>query len=1009
MRIFALYLLFSLPAIAADHIQSRTTYTSAYGPTRNPVVVDSERDLPRYPAVEKDRAIQTWNVKDGFRLEFTAHEPQVRDPVAMCFDERGRLFVCEMIDYSEMREASPHLGRISMLEDKDGDGFYETQTIFADDLPWPTGLIWANGGLYVGASPDIWRFEDRDGDGRAEFREKAFAGFGTGLKILNVQGLLNSFQWGQDNRIHVLSGGGNRGLITCPKRPELQAQELGGQDFWFDPLSLNFGMEAGGAQYGMSFDNYGAKFGCSNSDHLQTWIYGSLFSPPPLNTHLPPARQSIATDGGAAEVFRISPDEPWRILRTRWRVAGTVPGMVEGGGRVSGYFTGATGTTIYRGDAYGSEFVNNSFTGDAGGQLVHRKIIHPAADGVNLAGSRPSDELTFEFAASRDTWVRVVNFANAPDGCLHVLDMYREVIEHPWSIPDEIKRNLDLNSGNDRGRIYRVVPNAGAPRIGRPVDLAGASTSELVALLGHSNGWHRDTAHRLLYERQDRGAVAPLVDLCHGDNVLAILHGLGALDGLKAPLRAVLISTLSHPDAHVRRRALELAAKHTVTFKTDEPVLKALAALVTDNAPSVKFQLALTFSAFLSLQNISQLNEALFALATGNHAHPWIGPALLGAPASLLKQALLDPFTKNAELAKAAEPFVATLIELCAASSSPQERADLLRFLSSGAPNLVWIQALGAGLQRAGSSIEKADTEGRFTLLFSEAASTALDGNAALSPRLEAITILGQGSPTQFSGPLSACLTSGQPDEIQEAALKALGKNIASEITQVMLKNWAAYGPKAQESALQIFLTRRERTIELLEEIKKGGLKPNILSAGRVQALAKSKDQKIAELALSALASVLPPARSEVTAHFIDAVKTTGDEERGRAIFQARCAICHRAAGLGVEVGPDLVTVKTKGREALLSAILDPNKEVASQYIMYNVTTKTGDGFTGIVIADNSSSMTLKMAGGVTQKIERPNIKSTSSTGQSLMPEGIEGGMNVSDVADLLRFIEALR
>jgi len=257
---------------AAEGIKSRTTYNEAYGKTRNAVSVDPEKELPRYPAVELSAALQTWKIKDGFRIEFTAHEPQVRDPIAMCFDERGRLFVCEMIDYSEMRDVSPHLGRISMLEDKDGDGFYETQTIFADDLPWPTGLIWANGGLYVGATPDIWRFEDRDGDGKAEFREKVFTGFGTSLKLLNVQGLLNSFQWGMDNRIHVLSGGGNRGIITCPKRPELPGQELGGQDFWFDPLSLSFGMEPGGAQYGMSYDNYGRKFGCSNSDHLQSWV-----------------------------------------------------------------------------------------------------------------------------------------------------------------------------------------------------------------------------------------------------------------------------------------------------------------------------------------------------------------------------------------------------------------------------------------------------------------------------------------------------------------------------------------------------------------------------------------------------------------------------------------------------------------------------------------------------------------------------------------------------------------
>ncbi|MFZ2277338.1 MAG: PVC-type heme-binding CxxCH protein, partial [Prosthecobacter sp.] len=337
----------------ADGIKTKTTYAKAYGETKNPVAVDPGKDLPRYPAIEPKNAIASWQVKKGFKLQLAAHEPQVRSPIAVCFDENGRMFVCEMIDYSEMRDVTPHLGRISMLQDKDGDGYYETSQVFADDLPWPTGLVWANGGLYVGATPDIWRFEDKDGDGKAEVREKVFTGFGTGLKILNVQGLMNSFQWGQDNRIHVLAGGGNRGVITCLKRPDDKGVELGGKDFWFDPLTLEFGLEGGGAQYGMSFDNYGRKFACSNSDHLQYWVYDDKYANRNPYYSMPPARQSIAADGGAAEVFRLSPDEPWRIIRTRWRIAGVVKGAVEGGGRVSGYFTGATGTTIYRGDAYG--------------------------------------------------------------------------------------------------------------------------------------------------------------------------------------------------------------------------------------------------------------------------------------------------------------------------------------------------------------------------------------------------------------------------------------------------------------------------------------------------------------------------------------------------------------------------------------------------------------------------------------------------------------------------------
>lgn len=993
---------------AAEGIKSRTTYNEAYGKTRNAVSVDPKKELPRYPAVEPSAALQTWKVKDGFRIEFTAHEPQVRDPIAMCFDERGRLFVCEMIDYSEMRDITPHLGRISMLEDKDGDGFYETQTIFADDLPWPTGLIWANGGLYVGATPDIWRFEDRNGDGKAEFREKVFTGFGTGLKILNVQGLLNSFQWGQDNRIHVLSGGGNRGIITCPKRPELSGQELGGQDFWFDPLSLSFGMEPGGAQYGMSYDNYGRKFGCSNSDHLQSWVYGSTSAPRRANAYLPPSRQSIATDGGAAEVYRISPDEPWRILRTRWRVAGAVPGGVEGGGRVSGYFTGATGTTIYRGDAYGSDFENNSFSGDAGGQLVHRKIITPASDGVVLSGSRPSDELKFEFAASNDTWVRVVNFANAPDGCLHVLDMYREVIEHPWSIPDEIKRNLDLNSGNDRGRIYRIVPQNGAPRIGKPVELHRATTAELVKMLEHPNGWHRDTAQRLLYERQDMAAVPALTALCKTGDPLAVIHAMSALEGLKAPLKQSLEATLAHKDAQVRRRAIELAALHAADLRSDDGVVTALAKCVDDGDPSVRFQLALALPEFLADGSVSKLNPVLTALAQKDHSHPWIAPALLGCPPQLLRTAVFEPLAKDSKFVSNAEKFIARLVEIRAAADPPEERMNLIRFLSEGKANPVWIQSFGSGLQRIGLTIKKADAEGKLAAIFSAAAKLAADASTDLNTRLAAIETVGLGERAQFFPPLAACLQPGQPDGVQSAAIKMLGKDVSPEVTDLILKQWTSYGVEAKEITLQVLLTRPDRTIRLLQELKSGTLNPTILSPDRIQALIKHKDPRIVELSLSSLASVLPPSRSEMTAKYFDAVKTNGDAGRGRSQFEARCVVCHRAQGKGIEVGPDLVTVKNKGREALLTAILDPNKEVAAQYIIYNVTTKSGDSFSGIVTDDSASSMKLKMAGGVTQKIERSQIQGTSSTGQSLMPEGIEGGMSVADMADLLSFIEAL-
>src|SRR6185436_13688153 len=154
-----------------------------------------------------------------------------------------------------------------------------------------------------------------------------------------------------------------------------------------------------------------------------------------------------------AEVFRTSPLEPWRIVRTRLRVTGAAVGPIEGGGRAGGYFTGATGTTMYRGDAWPAEFVGQSFTGDVGSNIVHRKILKP--DGVGFIADRADPGR--EFVASTDNWFRPAQFANGPDGNLYIIDVYREVIEHPLSLPPEIKQHLDLTSGRDRGRIYRVA------------------------------------------------------------------------------------------------------------------------------------------------------------------------------------------------------------------------------------------------------------------------------------------------------------------------------------------------------------------------------------------------------------------------------------------------------------------------------------------------------------------------------------------------------------------------
>ena len=974
---------------ASDGIQSLSRYSEKYGATKTPVTVDPGKELPRYPAVEPEAALATWKVKPGFKLELAAHEPQVIDPVAVCFDERGRLFACEMIDYSEMRDADPHLGRVSLLEDADGDGVFEQSTVFADDLPWPTGLIWANQRLFVIATPDIWSFQDKDGDGKAEVREKVFTGFGTGLKLINVQGMANCPQWGQDNRIHVQAGGGNRGVVTCVKRPELPGVELGGRDFWFDPLTLEFGLEAGGAQFGMSFDDYGRKFACSNSDHLQHWVYDDRYARRNPHYTMPATRRSIAVDGGAAEVFRLSPDEPWRILRTRWRVSGVVKGAVEGGGRVSGYFTGATGTTVYRGDALGPDLVNNTFTGDAGGQLVHRKIIRPAADGVSLEGERPADERGYEFAASTDTWVRVVNFANAPDGCLYVCDMYREVIEHPWSIPEEIKSHLDLNNGNTRGRLWRLAPDRADWIRRAKVNLADASLEELVATLSHANGWHRDTAHRLLHERQEAAAV-PLLKaaLEKPKSEVAALHALGVLKGLGALDAATLekAAALGLPALTERVLALNPQTPH--------------------RAPSAD-QPRLVFAHLLATGEQSPENAAVARLALAlKSGNAWHEAAVHSAP-----PAFAGPVFAMALKGGAGVTALKPLLITIGAENQPEVVASTLALLRDQtlAVQTELVAALAEGLRQAGSSIAKADREGLLQDVFASAMQTAVSQEAPEAERRAAIRLLGVSGSAAAATALKTCLAEGQPVPVQMAALSTLAQQNAKGLADLLLAAWPDLTGEAKSAALEVLLERADRSRRLLAAIgSKDAPQASDLSAAQVQGLINSKDAPLAAEARKKLAAVIPPSRAEVAKQFAPALDLKGDPAAGRNHFIGRCMACHVAEGLGQQVGPDLVTVKSRGRAGILEAILDPHKEVQPQFIAYTFTKKDGSVVPGIIVEDDASGVTLKMMGGAAVSLARTEIQGSASNGQSLMPEGLETGLTPQGMADLLAFIEGL-
>jgi putative membrane-bound dehydrogenase-like protein len=545
--------------------------------------------LPRLKPLEPAEALRSFRIEKGFRIELAAAEPGVTDPIAAAFDENGRLYVAEMGDYPNApKEGERPFGRVRLLEDTNGDGRFDKSTVFAEGLPAPSGIACWQGGVFVAAAPDIWYFKDTDGDGKADIAQKVYTGFGTGKHTYPV---LNNLHWGLDNKIYGVSSyaGGTISRVEKPG-PTVSVRRQG---FRFNPVSGAFEAVPGNAEFGNTFDDWGNRFVC----HATVMVFHCLLPGPywEHNPHVPAMTATQPLTANFAPVFPISKPEPWKVARERFwkRWVNTTPDMRAGRFppselAPSGFTTASSGVTIYRGAAFPPAYRGNAFTGEPANNLVCRHILEPA--GVGFRARRAGDKQ--EFLASSDNWFRPVNFLNGPDGCLYVLDMYREVIEDDSAIPDDILRHLDLTSGRDRGRIYRIVPEGfqrpPQPRLGRE------DTRALVALLDRPDAWWRETAQRLLVERRDPAVVEPLRALARtAARSEARLHALWTLEGLGALDEETLLGALEASEARLREHGLRLAESR---LNDAQRLRDQVLARATDAAPRVRFQTALTLA-----------------------------------------------------------------------------------------------------------------------------------------------------------------------------------------------------------------------------------------------------------------------------------------------------------------------------------------------------------------------------------------------------------------------------
>jgi putative membrane-bound dehydrogenase-like protein len=945
----------------------------------------------------------------GLRAELVAAEPQIESPVAMAFDEEGRLWVVEMRDYPHgPPPGMPPESRIKVLDDRDGDGRFETSTVFQETISFPNGVLPWRGGVLVTAAPYIKWLKDNDGDGRADQEETLYEGFST----VNPQLRVSHPNLGLDGWVYVANGL-RGGRVRRHGRGSGSSIELGGMDFRFDPRNADrYETISGMGQFGLTFDDWGRRFVCDNRHHLRHIVlpHHALARNPYLAA--PAVVQDVPYDelGEGDSGARTFP------LSKNWTTSSLALGR----------FTAACSVFVYRGGLLPAAYRGAVFTCDPTGNLVHQEFLEEA--GATFR-SRPA-RAGVEFLASTDDRFRPVFLAHGPDGALYVVDMARAVIEHPQFMPTELKNRPDLLVGKDKGRIWRIVPDSNSdrdrprPRPRRP-HLTAAPVEELVALLGHPNVWRRTTAQRLLLARSDPKA-PPLLRTAveSATEPLARLQAAWLLDAFGA-LDAEPIADLARADsAGLRENAAALAASRLA----HSPALQErLVALAVDPAAKVRFQAAMALGQWDDDRIIAPLAQ----IALAGASDPWTRLAVASAVptrAGLLLAALVRARPGGDHEA----PMVRALAAVVGARNDASEVASVLEvLLTPGTPSpepaqwqLAGVSGLVEGMARRGTrfrsiiaalpssgvSRNHADAlKNRLDAVLGQAAVLASDTARPAEARSDAVRLLGQ-APWDAAEPVLARLLTSDPDpNVRLAAARAAAAQDAPEVGHWILRQLRSVTPAVRRELLASVVSNPERVALLLDEVEAHRLAPSDLDATALPQLLRGIRSDLRERARTLLQDSAPEERRAVLKRYAPAVDREGDAARGRLVFQKNCATCHNVAGVGTRVGPDIADTRMKTRSQLLSDILNPNGAIDGNYLAYTVATRSGQILSGLIAAESATSLTLKRAEGQTDVILRQDIDEVRSTGASLMPEGLERSIAIDEMSDLLTFLKNWR
>ena len=918
----------------------------------------------RYPEggpTAPSKAADKIEVHPEFKLSLVASEPLINKVMNLDWDEKGRLWVCETPEYPNGRRV-PNTApwkdsgslrgatvdrvpedRISILTDTNGDGIMDKKQVFADGLELVTSFVLYKNGVIAATSPDIWYLEDTNGDGVCDKRTKLY----TGLGINDTHAVINNLRWGMDGWIYATHGY-SRGNVTSPDGSKV------------------FGPDGSGVVRfkpdGSAFEQYSSRNG--NTWGLEITWDGQVFWTQPtsgtvfFHTVLP---ESILAKG------KIAGTTSWKGLIKDQRTFPALSWPEQAYVQIDqvGRFTAAAGCAIYEGGAWPAKWNYSYFTGEPTLNIVHHQFVRP--DGVSVTVDKEKGREETEFMRSTDLWFRPIETRIGPDGALYVVDFYNQaVIHNDTRGPQHSPSNAAVRPDRDHyfSRIWRVqhkeakvLPAVALDRKNLPGLLAAIQTSP--------NAHVKKLALRLAQENFPGDTRVTAATPKMGSSVLARYES-ARTAATPAQRAAVLADFAAATDDWTKSALIAAASDHAADYLAD--LLPPVAASASKLSP-----------------------EALVPFVTA------LTPSLTLAQApALLASAAASPGPLAAAFLRGLAQFTATPPALDAATS-----AALQKLLAAPATSAA---ALGVAPKWDSASALAATVSATAQRLLTDLAAPATSDTARgeIAAALVGLPATRSAALAKIGALLSDPAT---PAAITTPLLATVGELAGREPATVLINAFVATKSAA---IFEQILKRQETALALLAALKDNRLTPTALGPANIARLRTHPNNRVATEAAAVLGANTAPTKEKdaLIALLLPEVQKPGDVANGKTLFATSCAICHKFGDVGLrDVGPPLAGIGAHAPADLLTAIVDPNRQVEPNFWQWNLTTKKGETLAGVISSETTTALTVRNQGGDTE-VKIADIATRENTRRSLMPEGFEG-LGATGLRDIIAYLKA--